>query len=345
MRLFGALLVLILLAGCSPKPAAPERDLPHIVLIVVDTLRRDHVSSYGSELATPNIAALAESGQVFTNVSASFHQTTMSMGALFTGRTPSVEGEDPTEALAWNSQNWCGMARFREGPDDSCVPERLPTLAESVRDQGYWTLGVVSNRLLANPSGYDQGFDRWIEVWSPNPDLPNAVLASQRTASHVYAAVTEAMTEIPDGPMFLYVHYIDVHDYRANDETYAEAVVRTDGEIGRLLELLEAKGLREDAVVFFTSDHGEILGEKHKGFQALRHLGNPSFQPVLEIPLIVSPARFEGTDRFLRSQDIGALIEQVAGIDAANRPDADLERTLERDELLVSERFFLSTLR
>ena len=65
--------------------AAPER----IILIVADTLRRDHLSPYGSELETPAVARLARRGQVFTNAVSSFHQTTMSMAALFTGRTPS----------------------------------------------------------------------------------------------------------------------------------------------------------------------------------------------------------------------------------------------------------------
>ena len=58
--LFAVALPTTLALGCGPDQP-PER----IVLIVVDTLRRDHLSPYGSELATPNVKRLAETGQVF----------------------------------------------------------------------------------------------------------------------------------------------------------------------------------------------------------------------------------------------------------------------------------------
>lgn len=73
----------------TPDRGTPER----IVLIVVDTLRRDHVGVYGAERPTPNFDRIAASGTVFRNAFSSFHATSMSMGALFTGRTPSLESE------------------------------------------------------------------------------------------------------------------------------------------------------------------------------------------------------------------------------------------------------------
>ena len=84
-------------ASHPPQPSRPaplvqqSADWKHIFLIVVDTLRRDHVSLYGDALRTPNMERLAAEGQVFDAATASFHQTTMSMAALFTGRTPSLE--------------------------------------------------------------------------------------------------------------------------------------------------------------------------------------------------------------------------------------------------------------
>ena len=70
--------------GCGPirsvEPDPPER----IILIVVDTLRRDHVSVYGPRVSTPQIDALAKRGQVFSDLTAAYHQTTMSMAGLFT---------------------------------------------------------------------------------------------------------------------------------------------------------------------------------------------------------------------------------------------------------------------
>ena len=104
-------LALLGLAACSPPEPAPKQP-ERIILIVADTLRRDFLSPYGSRLATPNVARLAESGQVFTNAVSSFHMTTMSMAAMFTGRTPSLEVGEDLRVLPWTSESWCGMARF-----------------------------------------------------------------------------------------------------------------------------------------------------------------------------------------------------------------------------------------
>jgi hypothetical protein len=55
---------------------------------------------------------LAARGQRFSNYTAAFHQTSMSMGALFTGRTPSLEFNRVERPLFWNSSTWCGLIRF-----------------------------------------------------------------------------------------------------------------------------------------------------------------------------------------------------------------------------------------
>jgi len=95
----------------APPSARPER----IVLLVVDTLRRDHVGAYGGRVATPNMDRLAERGQRFPDAWSSFHQTTMSMASLFTGRTPSLEQSGQRERVAWTGRTWCGLLRAAEG--------------------------------------------------------------------------------------------------------------------------------------------------------------------------------------------------------------------------------------
>jgi len=320
--------------GCGRSDAPPKR----IILIVVDTLRRDHVSPYGSAAVTPNLQRLADDGQVFSNAIGSFHQTTMSMAALFTGRTPSMESGDSEHPLPWNGRTWCGMARFAADPEDSCVPQSLTTLAEDLGRAGYWTVGVVSNPFLFRPAGYDQGFDEWIEVAADDPEEIRVVLSRERSGIRVQTAVDDALSRTPDQPLFLYVHYMDAHDYRISDETYSSAASRVDEHVGSLLHRLEAMGLLDGAVVFFTSDHGEILDEKFDGYSVRTHFGNPSFQPVLEIPLIVTPPRFEDTDTLIRSQDITGLVREVAGVEV----EADPEPTVARDEHFVGEMNFLT---
>ena len=326
------------LLACGPRSPAPPKRL---ILIVIDTLRRDHLGVYGAPVPTPNIDALAARGQHFTNVVSSFHQTSMSMASLFTGRTPSFESGDG-RTLSWNGHTWCGLVRLAQAPgSDPCIPPNVPTLAEALRDAGWWTIGVASNQFLYEPSGFSRGFDDWVEV-DDRPPIAGAAsrrnlvdARHSRTWRPVNRAVTSALNRRKSDHFFLYVHYIDVHDYNFEKVTYAAAVQVMDKAVGKLLGKLEAASLLEDAVVVLTSDHGEQLGELH-GFEGelpntFGHYGNPSFQELLRIPLIVAPARFDHPSRFLRSQDLFHLLLEIAGIERERAHD------VAPDELFVGE--------
>ncbi|MFQ5416822.1 MAG: sulfatase-like hydrolase/transferase [Myxococcota bacterium] len=328
----GAGLVIASLWALAARKEGPDR----IVLIVVDTLRRDHVGAYGGDVPTPHIDALAARGQVFTNVVASFHQTSMSMASMFTGRTPSIESGDASEEPVWNSATWCGLRRFAHGPGVSlCIPEGVTTLAESLEAAGYWTIGIASNQFLYEPSGFSRGFDDWIEVDDRSPALGPAHARSVHRRIPVNRAAAIALKRRPTDRFFLYVHYVDVHEYEALNMPYARAVERNDAAIGQLLGHLETIGLLEGAVVVFTSDHGEKLGDYHGLPGELRgqfgHYGNPSMEEVLKVPLIVAPPVFDDPSRFLRSQDVFDLIHEIALI------GVDVPRDLAPDELFVGE--------
>ncbi len=330
-------------ANCSRPIPEPEPEPPrNIFLLVVDTLRRDHVSAHGGSVRTPNIDRIARRGQVIAEAVSSFHQTTMSMGALFTGRTPSLEWTDG-DRLDWNGKTWCGLTRFARGADDDCIPSSLPTLAEGMRALGYRTIGVVANELLYEPGGYRRGFDEWREVarapFPPDRNRRYALprrLAISRRASKVNAEVLKVLEAQPeDQPLFVYVHYIDVHEYGVLKRPYAKAVELLDADIGRLLEALEEKDLLRDSLIVLTSDHGEELYETHAlETQARAHFGNPSFEPVLRVPLVSSQPLLQEGEALVRSQDLYGLLLQAAG--AVAPPPRDTER----DELFVSEHDF-----
>jgi arylsulfatase A-like enzyme len=319
-------------ALCACGEAAPPR---RIVLIVIDTLRRDHVSAYGDRAATPHIDALAARGRAL-DAYASFHQTTMSMGALFTGRTPSLSSDDPARPLAFEPAAWCGMGRFvAELRPGECIPPTLPTLGEAMRARGYRSVGVVANALLFRPAGFDRGFERWVEVGDPEAKRPRQA-ARTRTWEHVNRAVREALAGVGDEPLFLYVHYLDVHDFGALRLDYAGAVAQVDAGVGDLLALLEEKGLLADAAIALVSDHGEALGETHLLQSLPSHFGNPSFRSVIEVPFILVGAPDLPLPRFLRSTDIHDALLQLAG---APPPRAG---QLAEDELLLTELQFLT---
>jgi arylsulfatase A-like enzyme len=319
--LAAAALVALLVPSCGPGAREIAQPPERIVLIVIDTLRRDHLSAYGSRTSTPHIDELASEGQLFTNAFSSFHQTTMSMASLFTGRAPSLDRGAARERLELTGRTWCGMLRFaEEGGEDDCIPESLSTLAGQLGNAGYWTVGIVSNLLLYRPGGYQRGFDRWVELSAKAP-----------TAAEVNLELRRVLGERPRDRLFLYIHYMDVHDYGRRGQSYASAVEFADRGIGQLMDILGREDLLDGALIILTSDHGERLGEGHFAEGLPGHNGNPSFDTLLKIPLIVSPAVFAHPDAVVRSDDLHRMILEVAGAGPGPEPD------LEQEELFLTE--------
>jgi arylsulfatase A-like enzyme len=87
-----------------------------------------------------------------------------------------------------------------------------------------------------------------------------------------------------------------------------------------------------------TSDHGERLGEDHafpgEFPNSLGHYGNPSFEELLRVPLIVAPPVCDDTSRFLRTQDVFYLVQEIAGLAPERAADTD------PTELFVGELFY-----
>lgn len=334
-------LALLLPWGCAP---AKDAEPPSIVLVVIDTLRRDVLPMYGGEAHAPNLSDLARSG-IQRDALASFHQTSMSMGALFTGHTPSLESGDPAKPLAWRPVAWCGMGRFTALQQPGvCLPEGLPTLGEALSERGYHTVGVVANALLHDPAGFSRGFDRWVEVGRlegrPAPHAPKRNRAAEAARRRTWESVNEALRPLLDepaeGPRFVYLHYLDVHDWIYRDMGYVEAVEHMDRGIGELLDILAEGGL-SDAAILVTSDHGELLEDRARVLpHHPLHLGNPSFREVLEVPFLLTGAgdhehRLPAT---IRSEDVHRILLSLAG--AEPRAPSDLEA----DELLVTEQHY-----
>ncbi len=337
-RMLGAVgLIALACAGCGTGGGddPPER----IVLIVIDTLRQDHLSTYGGAVPTPNIDALAESGQRITTLVSSFNQTTMSMASLFTGLTPSLETGDPRSPLPWNGRTWCGMARFGTSlePGEPCVPAILPLLGETMAGAGYETLGAVSNQFLFRPAGFDRGFDGWREIGTLRR-TPGAMSQQERRqwfrerrGELVNEAVAELLDARSSDRFFLYAHYMDAHDH-GGVGSYPRGVEQADAAVGELLALLSARDLLEGATVVLTSDHGERLREKHPVPGRPIHHGDPAFDYLVRVPLIVSPPAFDLPGGTIRSDDLHRLLAHLAGVDEVQGPD------LAEGELLLTER-------
>ncbi len=127
-------------ASVPPVPAALQQR-PNLVLVMVDTLRADHLSCYGSqEVSTPHVCRLAEDG-----------------GTIFQGFSHASWTKPSTATLLTSLLPTSHQTMSKP----SAVPEEIETLAEALQKHGYATGGFVSNTNLTEAFGFAQGFDEY----------------------------------------------------------------------------------------------------------------------------------------------------------------------------------------
>ncbi len=295
--------VLAALAGQPVAQAAPQTASaqPHIIFIVVDALRPDHMSAYGYDRpTTPAVQQrLANGGVRFEEATTASSWTYPSNAAMLTGRMPSrlhVDWADHSSAVAGDEK----------------------MLAEFLHDAGYQTAGFVDNFYLESRFGMAQGFDHYERSQGDERAAALNELAFNWLDSSWVGPQGEQ-------PLFLFMYYYDPHTWydppppydTLYDPTYTgtltadvyqhgQAVVAGDivpterdvfhlkalydGEItywdvhlGRLFDRLEAEGILDDSLIVLTSDHGQMFGEHGKWVHR-----NSLYEEVLRVPLMVS---------------------------------------------------------
>jgi arylsulfatase A-like enzyme len=241
-----------------------------VVLITVDTLRADRLGCYGAERAhTPRMDTLAASGVRFETAISPAPLTLPAHASLMTALDP------PQHGVRHNSIHR--------------LPESLPTLAESLRAAGFSTAAFVGAVVLDRRFGLARGFEVYDDEghrWS-SP----TVGYSERTADAVVDAALEWLASAPPR-FFLWVHFYDPHarytpppGFAAGfaSDRYAGEIAFVDGELGRLLDGVEAHFGASGTLVALTSDHGESLGEHGEQTHAYG-----IYDATQRIPLILS---------------------------------------------------------
>ena len=289
-----------------------EESSKHLNLIIVsiDTLRQDHLGSYGYIRPTsPNLDAFAAEGIRFANAYSTAPWTLPSHHSLITGQYPSKHGADTSPVFT--------------GTVDKLPEERI-TLAEVMKDAGYSTAAFTSADLLGTPFGFDQGFDT-IDSRGRGEGLAGR-----------WDLAKNWLDEQEQEPFLLFLHCFDVHGYQS-PVPYQERFVRpysghlrslyedrrrfmrkvvSNGfyslgaaDIGFMIDLydaaiayvddtfekirsdLEEQALWENSVVLVLSDHGEEFWD-HGG---TGH-GFTFFEEQLRIPaLLEDPRRADGS--------------------------------------------------
>ncbi len=271
-------LVLGLLAGRSWRscaaPLGPRR--ANLLLVSIDTLRADHLGSYGYAAAqTPNLDALAARGWRFAQATTVVPLTLPAHSSLLTGTFPAHHG-------------------VRDNGASYLADEQI-TLAEVLREQGYRTGAFVGAFVLDSRWGLDQGFDRYFDDFDLSKYEGAGMDAIQRPGDEVVAPAREWLEKEKGKPFFAWVHLYDPHTpyeppgtYRTRFPStplgaYDGEIAWTDALVGRLLEGLAGDGRLDRTVVVVLGDHGESLGEHREATH-----GFFVYDATIQIPLLVS---------------------------------------------------------
>jgi len=240
-----------LLATC----AAPEDGPPaNLLLVIIDTLRPDHLGAYGYERPTaPHLDRFADSAVVFERAYATSSWTLPSVASLLTAEYPAGHRVRSTRsALA---------------PDFVTVTERLAAA-------GFATGAVVSHVFLARRYGLDQGFADYDDeqIAKRIEDSHKAVSSPLVTEKGIAWLASRRNAE--DGRRwFLWLHYFDPHaEYLTHpgvserfgegaENRYDGEIAFTDAHLGEIFDALAELGFEHDTLVIVVSDHGEAFGE------------------------------------------------------------------------------------
>ncbi len=272
---------------------------PNVVLIVIDTLRRDYLGAYGHDGGlTPNLDRFASESTLYEEAFSTAPWTVPSHGSMFTGYYPKTHGASSEDHL------W--------------LDDALLTLPEMLKDQGFQTVSITAN-VTIETANFDQGFDyhRFLRRPKLNGSLILTPLLQQLgfPARWMDKGSAASVIELgdwfqnkydPNNPFFLFVNVMEPHQrhqppfkylhahlppgrshlevarlgakeydglaWHARQEDdpkkielvramYAAEVAYQDEQIGQMLEMLSRQVDLDETMVIITSDHGDNLGE------------------------------------------------------------------------------------
>ncbi|HEX3872184.1 MAG TPA: sulfatase-like hydrolase/transferase [Pirellulales bacterium] len=323
-----SLAILLTLWGLSARHAdAAGRDRPNILVVLCDDLGYGDLGCFGHPvIKTPNVDRLASEGLRLTSCYSAAANCSPARAGLMTGRTPYRVGV------------------YSQLP--MLVPLHLRqqeiTIATLLKQQGYqtchvgkWHLNGMFN-FPVQPQPNDHGFDHWMSTQNnclPNHHDPYNFVRNgiplgpvKGYASQIVA--DEAIRWLKDRdaskPFFMYCSFHEPHEPIATDprfqamyrnpddpstQDYYGNVSQMDESLGRILDELDREQLRDNTLVWFTSDNGPARTRWHTAGSAggLREFKGHVYEGGIRVPGIV---RFPGVVESGRTSDV-----PVSGLD------------------------------
>ncbi len=326
----------------------------NIIVIISDTLRRDHLGCYGNDwIRTPHLDGFAGKAVSFDRCYANSFPTIPARADLFTGK------------YSYTHMGWAPL------------PPRETTLAQLLTGEGYSTMAVVDTPFLIKEAyNYDRGFSDFIYIRGQSfkkaegRDVrPYRVYETDYAAPATMFAAERWLQRHYKEKFFLYVDTWDPHepwdppnwytelycpDYDGRDvppcygrykergvseedlevahACYCGEVTMVDRWIGRLLDTVEALNLMDDTAVIFTTDHGFYFGEHGyfgkavydrpagtygKPMERNKFFRSPLYEEIGRIPLLIYVPGFRSmrTDALVSLADLMPTILELAGLE------------------------------
>ncbi len=287
------LLAAALAAACGPAvDDAPAGRRPNVVLVIIDTLRADMLSSYGHPAdPSPALTRLAADGVQFDSVISQTSWTLPSIGSLLTSQYPRTLG------------------LYDEG--DQALPPHATTLAELLQEEGYATFGATANPNINSRAQFDQGFDEYVDsvvVFRETRDeVEEGEIFFRDARLHpagmlIRKAVAFAEAQDPDTPVYLQLNFMEVHEYHKGAEMlrppyrrlfegepqapYLRTVRQVTDDLEAFVTQLRALPGWEDTWFCVTSDHGEGLTD-HPAVSHSKGHGALLYPSQVHVPWIV----------------------------------------------------------
>lgn len=287
---------------------------PNVIVIIVDALRADHLSTYGyARNTSPHLSQFAARGVLFRNAIAPASWTMPSHASILTGQLPHVHRADAA---------------------DSYLDGRFPTLAEAFRKRGYRTAAFSANWwFFARRLGFQRGFIHFQDFNSAlsavaqtnmGQRLQNILLKLKLLRLAVGRSRAPSMNrdvlqwiDGSHGPFFVVANYMDVHgpytppldcfhrfsqlpqpraralsgpslarptpgEVKDEMDAYDASIYCFDQQMASLEGELQQRKLLENTVVVFTSDHGDEFAE-----HGLMSHGQSLYRELIHVPLIM----------------------------------------------------------
>ena len=346
---------------------------PSVVLILIDTLRADHLGCYGySRDTSPNIDRWASDAMVFEQALAQASWTKPSVASLFTSLYLSVHRTGSGLHVRRRAQMG-EVALIPASPDAPQTTAHLPTgavtVAEVFRAAGYRTAGFTANRLVSKEFNYDQGFEthafggdrrvtsgaiNWLDRHGEEPFFlylhymaphapykpPEAFnrFTTRRKMFNIYSAATKDSINYAGTLQPTFQDVTDLIDQ------YDGEILYSDDQAARVLTHLGRLGLKDHTIVILTSDHGEEFLDHGMVWHASVHLYNE----LVRVPLVIDLPGIDGSGERVSAPimqiDLGPTLFELTELDVPPEMQGRSFAALLRGEALTSREAYTETI-